>query len=96
MSALYRLAVIALAISSPAILKSADDPKAEEVVSAMEKAVSFYRENLSVDGGYASGWTMDPLTGHTEHHSGPTVFFHPATRHDHGRVGHVTWLAGDR
>ena len=53
----------------------ADDmPEPETVLNSMKRAVSFYRENLSVDGGYASSWSLDPIIGQTETSEGPTVF----------------------
>ena len=53
----------------------ADDmPEPETVLNSMKRAVSFYRENLSVDGGYASSWSLNPITGKTETSEGPTVF----------------------
>ena len=53
----------------------ADDmPELETVLNSMKRAVSFYRENLSVNGGYASSWTLNPIIGETEHSEGPTVF----------------------
>ncbi|MCG8598791.1 MAG: pectate lyase [Verrucomicrobiales bacterium] len=45
-----------------------------KVLASMKRAVAFYRTNLSVDGGYATTWTLDPVIGKTEHMEGPTVF----------------------
>tara|TARA_R110000850_G_scaffold54619_4_gene130023 strand:+ start:6095 stop:7522 length:1428 start_codon:yes stop_codon:yes gene_type:complete len=50
-----------------------DLPEPEEVEQAMVKATNFFRQHLSAGGGYASSWTLDPLTGHSEHRSSPTV-----------------------
>lgn len=61
--------------TAPATDAMADDlPKAETVLGAMKRATTFYRTHLSVDGGYASTWTLDPVVGKTEHKEGPTVF----------------------
>ncbi|MDF1823495.1 MAG: pectate lyase [Verrucomicrobiales bacterium] len=48
-------------------------PDRELVVEAMKEATEFYRENLSVEGGYASSWDIDLSKGYTEHRSSPTL-----------------------
>lgn len=48
-------------------------PDPQVVLAAMKKATAFYRDNLSVHGGYASGWKADFSAGITEHKESPTV-----------------------
>ncbi|MDF1811733.1 MAG: pectate lyase [Verrucomicrobiales bacterium] len=73
MNSVFRL-LPALFLLFTGILPGADDPKADDALGAMKKAVHYFRGNLSVQGGYASEWKLNPVVGYTEHRSGPTVF----------------------
>lgn len=65
--------LLVAAILCPTLAHAAD-PDPAEARNAMAKAVTFFREHLSVEGGYATQWTLDPVIGYTEHHESPTVF----------------------
>lgn len=51
----------------------AADPNAEKVANAIHKAATFYRNHLSVGGGYATEWPRDLSEGRVESVSSPTV-----------------------
>ncbi|MDF1741323.1 MAG: pectate lyase [Verrucomicrobiales bacterium] len=53
--------------------KAADEPGETEVLAAMKRAATFYRNNLAVNGGYASQWPEDLSEGRTEGKESPTI-----------------------
>lgn len=53
--------------------RAADEPGEEEVLAAMKRAATFYRDKLAVNGGYASQWPKDLSEGRTEGKKSPTI-----------------------
>lgn len=68
-----RLPLVLFSLAFLPLPASAAPPTPEDAAAAMKRAVEFHRNRLSVAGGYASSWTLEPFAGHTEHNASATA-----------------------